>query len=57
MATRDKLEEEGSEQEEYERALHAVAWPDLEDEPEEDPELKEEIDSMLWEIFRDQGDE
>jgi len=41
------------EQEEYENALHSIVYPELDEEPELDPELEEEIDALIWEAIKD----
>jgi hypothetical protein len=40
-------------QDEYEDMLHAVVWPGLDEEPEADEELNEEVDTLIWEIVKD----
>ena len=43
-------------QEEHEAGIHSARWPGLEDEPEIDSELDEEIDKMVWDVVKQEGE-
>jgi hypothetical protein len=50
----DSIEEEiDLDQEEHEAGIHSARWPDLEEEPEIDSDLDEEIDKMVWDVVKD----